>query len=165
MAAIVQKGDTISVHYTGRLADGEIFDSSEGREPLKFTVGAGQMIPGFDAAVMGMAQGEKKTVTIAPEQAYGERSDDFLFDFPRANVPADMEVEEGMQVYLQDSSGNPVPATVVAMGETTLKMDCNHPLAGKTLEFEISIAETGLTPDTGSCAPSSCSSCGCGCGD
>ena len=164
MAAIVEKGDTISVHYTGRLAGGEIFDSSEGRSPLKFTVGAGQMIPGFDAAVVGMAQGERKTIAISPDQAYGERSDDFLFDFPRANVPEDMEVEEGMQVHLQDSAGNPVPATVVAIGEETIKMDCNHPLAGKTLEFDISIAETGLEPDTGSCAPSSCGSCGCGCG-
>jgi peptidylprolyl isomerase len=164
MAALVQKGDTISVHYTGRLADGDIFDSSEGREPLKFTVGAGQMIPGFDAAVVGMAQGDKKTVSIAPDQAYGERSDDFLFDFPRANVPEGMEVEEGMQVYLQDNAGNPLPATVVSIGEETLKMDCNHPLAGKTLVFDISIAETGLKPDAGSCAPSSCGSCGCGCG-
>ncbi len=163
MAAIVQKGDTISVHYTGRLAGGDVFDSSEGREPLKFTVGAGQMIPGFDAAVVGMAQGDKKTVSIAPEQAYGERSDDFLFDFPRANVPEGMEVEEGMQVYLQDNAGNPLPATVVAIGEEILKMDCNHPLAGKTLEFDISIAETGLKPDAASCAPSSCGSCGCGC--
>lgn len=164
MAATVQKGDTISVHYTGRLADGDIFDSSEGREPLKFTVGAGQMIPGFDAAVVGMAPGEKKTVSIAPDQAYGERSDDFLFDFPRANVPEGMELEEGMQVYLQDNAGNPLPATVVAIGEESLKMDCNHPLAGKTLVFDISVAETGLKPDAPSCAPSSCGSCGCGCG-
>jgi len=164
MAALVQKGDTISVHYTGRLAGGDIFDSSEGREPLKFTVGAGQMIPGFDAAVVGMAPGEKKTVSIAPEQAYGERSDEFLFDFPRANVPEGMEVEQGMQVYLQDNAGNPLPATVVAIGEETLKMDCNHPLAGKTLEFDISIAETGLKPDAASSCTPSCGSCCGGCG-
>jgi len=162
--AVVQKGDTISVHYTGRLSDGEVFDSSEGRAPLKFTVGAGQMIPGFDAAVVGMAQGEKKTVSIAPDQAYGQRSDECLFDFPRSNVPEGMEVEEGMQVYMQDNAGNPVPATIVAIGEDSIKMDCNHPLAGKTLEFDISIAETGLTPDVASCAPESCGSCGCGCG-
>lgn len=164
MEALVQKGDTIAVHYTGRLAGGDIFDSSEGREPLKFTVGAGQMIPGFDAAVVGMAPGEKKTVSIAPEQAYGERSDEFLFDFPRANVPEDMEVEQGMQVYLQDNAGNPLPATVVAIGEETLKMDCNHPLAGKTLEFDISIAETGLKPDAASSCTPSCGSCCGGCG-
>ncbi len=153
------------MHYTGRLADGDVFDSSEGREPLKFTVGAGQMIPGFDAAVVGMAQGEKKTVSIAPEQAYGERSDDFLFDFPRANVPEGMEVEAGMQVYLQDNAGNPLPATVVAIGEETLKMDCNHPLAGKTLVFDISIAETGLKPDAAACTPSCGGSCCGSCGD
>ena len=161
--ALVQKGDTISVHYTGRLSDGEIFDSSEGRDPLKFTVGAGQMIPGFDDAVVGMAQGEKKTVSIDPDQAYGQRNDESLFDFPRSNVPEGMQIEEGMQVYMQDNAGNPVPATIVAISEDTIKMDCNHPLAGKTLEFDISIAETGLTPDEASCAPESCSSCGCGC--
>lgn len=162
--ALVQKGDTISVHYTGRLADGEVFDSSEGRSPLKFTVGAGQMIPGFDAAVVGMAQGEKKTVSIAPDQAYGQRSEECLFDFPRSNVPEGMEVEVGMQVYMQDNSGNPVPATIVSVGEESLRMDCNHPLAGKTLEFDISIAETGLSPDKeDSCTPgcgSCCGSCG-----
>lgn len=161
--ALVEKGDTIAVHYTGRFPGGEVFDSSEGREPLKFKVGAGQMIPGFDAAVVGMAKDEKKTVTIGPDQAYGQRNEEYLFDFPRANVPEGMEVKEGMQVYLQDSSGNPVPATVVSVGQDTLRMDCNHPLAGKTLEFDIRIADTGLEPDKDSCAPgcgSCCGSCG-----
>ena len=162
--AVIQKGDTISVHYTGRLSDGEIFDSSEGREPLKFTVGAGQMIPGFDAAVVGMALGEKKTVAIAPEQAYGPRNEEYVFDFPRANVPEGMQVTLGMQVQLQDNAGNPIPATVVSIGEEKIGMDCNHPLAGKTLEFDITIAETGLEPDKGSCSPSCCSSCGGSCG-
>lgn len=159
--ALVQKGDTISVHYTGRISGGDVFDSSEGREPLKFTVGAGQMIPGFDAAVVGMAKDEQKTVTIDPDQAYGQRSDECKFEFPKSNVPEGMEVKEGMQVYLQDKSGNPVPATVVAIGEETLSMDCNHPLAGKTLEFDITIAETGLEPEKkDSCSPSCGSCCG-----
>ncbi len=143
----VQLGDTIAVHYTGRLPGGEIFDTSEGRPPLKFTVGAGQMIPGFDAAVVGMTRGEKKTVTIEPDQAYGPRNDDCQFDFPRSNVPDDMDIEEGMQVYMQDDAGNAIPATVVSIGPDNLRMDCNHPLAGKTLEFDISIAETGLAPE------------------
>jgi peptidylprolyl isomerase len=163
--AAVQKGDTISVHYTGRFPGGEVFDSSEGRPPLKFTVGAGQMIPGFDAAVVGMARGETKTITIGPEQAYGLRDEECLIDFPRANVPEGMEIEPGMQLYLQDSRGNPVPALVVSIDEKAVRMDCNHPLAGKTLQFDIRIAETGLEPDGPGCSPDCCSSCGSGCGN
>jgi len=159
MAAKVRKGDTISVHYTGRFDDGSIFDSSLNRAPLKFTVGAGQIIKGFDDAVIGMVEGEKKTVVISPDDAYGQRSEDLVFDFPRTNVPDDMELEVGMMLQLRDDQGNPVPAVVAALSDDFVTMDCNHPLAGKTLEFDIQIVETGLTPDT-FCATGSCGSCG-----
>ena len=145
-------------------------------EPAPLSVGGLQGAIGvFDSGIGGLSVLKALRAEMPQERfiywadsgyaPYGERSDEFLFDFPRANVPEDMEVEEGMQVHLQDSAGNPVPATVVAIGAETIKMDCNHPLAGKTLEFDISIAEMGLTPDAGSCAPSSCGSCGCGCKD
>ncbi|MCX8044827.1 MAG: peptidylprolyl isomerase [Desulfobacterota bacterium] len=158
MATQVRKGDTISVHYTGRFEDGSIFDSSLGRSPLVFTVGAGQIIKGFDDAVIGMVKGEKKTVSIKPDMAYGQRSEELVFDFPRSNVPDGMELEVGMMVQLRDDEGNPVPAVIAAINDTFVTMDCNHPLAGKTLEFDIQIIETGLTPDV-SCSGGTCGSC------
>lgn len=143
MAEKIRKGDTVSVHYTGRLTDGNVFDSSEGRDPLTFTVGQGQIISGFEDAVVGMAAGECKTVTIDPEQGYGQRRDELLFEFPRDQVPEGMQIEVGTPVQLQDNSGNPVPAVVAGMTDALVTMDCNHPLAGKTLEFDITVVETG----------------------
>lgn len=159
MSEAIKNGDTISVHYTGKFESGETFDSSEGRSPLKFTTGAGQLIKGFDNAVIGMNVGDKKTVNIPPAEGYGERNEDMIIDMPKANMPEDMKVEAGMTVQLADQAGNPVPATVHEICEDVIKMDVNHPLAGKTLVFDIEIAETGLEPD----APSSCGDGG-GCG-
>lgn len=153
MTQAIKAGDTISVDYTGKLENGEIFDTSEGRAPLKFTVGAGMMIPGFDKAVVGMAQGESKTVTLAPEEAYGERNEDAMVDIARENIPEDLPIEVGSRLQLSDPSGRPVPAIVAEITEEKVVMDVNHFLAGKTLVFDITIAETGLTPDAG---------CGCG---
>src|ERR1700709_555915 len=99
--AQVKEGDVVKVHYTGKLTNGEQFDSSVGREPLEFTVGAGQMIKGFDAAMPGMTVGEKKTINILPGDAYGEKNDEAVIEFPRANVPADMPLEVGMQLQLR----------------------------------------------------------------
>lgn len=162
----VKAGDTISVHYTGKFDDGEVFDSSEGRTPLKFTVGADQVIPGFDNAVLAMVPGNKKTFTIKPEDAYGARSDDFMIDVPRSQVPTEMELELGMAVQMSDQSGNPVLAIVAGIGEDTVTLDANHPLAGRTLIFDIELVETGLEPDHSGCSSTGgCSSCGGSCSE
>src|SRR4051812_29901394 len=108
----VKEGDVVKVHYTGKLTTGEQFDSSVGREPLEFTVGAGQMIKGFDAALPGMNVGDKKTINISAEDGYGERSEEAIIEFPKENVPADMVLEPGMQLTLSNQYGQPVPVVV-----------------------------------------------------
>ena len=159
MTKAIAPGDTISVHYTGKFESGDLFDSSEGREPLKFTVGAGQLVKGFDDAVVGMAVGEKKTVTVSPKEGYGERREDHVVDFPKANIPQDMKLEGGMIVQMSDQSGRPIPVIVTEILDDVVKMDVNHPLAGKTLVFDIEIVETGLEPNCQTCS-SGCSGCG-----
>jgi peptidylprolyl isomerase len=156
---VVAPGDTISVHYTGKIEGGDVFDSSEGRSPLMFTVGAGQLIRGFDSAVVDMVPGERKTVTIPPEEGYGERREDHVVDFPRANIPQDMQLEVGMIVQMSDQSGRPIPVIVTEILDNVVRMDVNHPLAGKTLVFDIEIVETGLQPDCQTCS-GNCSGCG-----
>ena len=153
-------GDTISVHYTGKFEDGTVFDSSMGRAPIMFTVGSGHLIKGFNDAVLGLVQGDKNTVTITPEEGYGERRDDFIINMPKSTLPEGMELEVGMQAPLADKSGNPVPAVVYEILDDVIRMDINHPLAGKTLIYDIEILQTGLEPlqhshDAGGC------SCGC----
>lgn len=135
----IKKGDNIAVHYTGTFTDGEIFDSSRGRETLNFTVGAGQMIQGFDQAVQGMKKGETTKITLSPAEAYGERNDELIFAMPRTNFPADLELKVGMQLQLADQQGQPIPATVAEISDDNVQMDVNHPMAGKTLNFEIEI--------------------------
>jgi peptidylprolyl isomerase len=135
--AVVKSGDQVAVHYTGRLTTGEQFDSSQGREPLEFTVGAGQMIPGFDAGVVGMTIGDKKTINIAPEDAYGEWSDENTIPFPKENLPEDMQVEKGMQLTMRTQDGHPFPVTVHDFNDTEVILDANHMLAGKELVFDI----------------------------
>jgi peptidylprolyl isomerase len=169
MADPIKTGDTISVEYTGKFDSGETFDTSQGRAPLKFTVGAGQLIPGFDAAVINMLPGDKKTVTIAPEEGYGAHDPQRVTKMPRAGVPKDMEVKVGMAVQLADQAGNPIPAMVMELTDEDVVLDLNHPLSGKTLVFDIEIKETGLTPDAqpdpqGGCDTAACGSCGGSCG-
>jgi peptidylprolyl isomerase len=137
----VKEGDLVKVHYTGKLVNGEQFDSSVGREPLEFTVGAGQMIKGFDAAMPGMAVGEKKTINIAPEDAYGERSEEAVIQFPKENVPADMVLEPGMPLTLSNEAGQPVPVVVVEVKDDIIVLDANHFLAGQELVFDIELVE------------------------
>ena len=144
MSEKIKVGDKVSVNYTGKFENGEVFDSSEGRAPLEFTVGAGELIKGFDQAVVGMAEGEKKSVHIEAQDAYGERSDDRVFDLPKDRVPEDMNLEVGMQVQLNDKDNNPVPAVVSAIKEDAIELDVNHPLAGKVLQFDIEIVGIGL---------------------
>jgi len=137
----VKEGDLVKVHYTGKLVNGEQFDSSVGREPLEFTVGAGQMIKGFDAAMPGMAVGEKKTINITPEDAYGERSEEAVIQFPKENVPADMVLEPGMPLTLSNEAGQPVPVVVVEVKDDIIILDANHFLAGQELVFDIELVE------------------------
>jgi FKBP-type peptidyl-prolyl cis-trans isomerase 2 len=137
----VKDGDVVKVHYTGKLINGEQFDSSIGREPLEFTVGAGQMIKGFDAAMPGMNLGEKKTINIAPEDAYGPRSEEAIIEFPKEQVPADMKLEPGMPLTLSNQDGQPVPVIVIEVKEEVIILDANHFLAGQELIFDIELVE------------------------
>lgn len=137
----VKKGDTVRVHYTGKLTTGETFDSSTGREPLEFEVGAGMMIKGFDDAVIDMVIGDKKTVNILPADAYGERNDQMVIDFPRSNFPDDMVPEVGMQLMMNNNAGQQFPVTIVEVGDEVVILDANHMLAGKELVFDIEMME------------------------
>jgi peptidylprolyl isomerase len=138
-----KNGDTVKVHYTGKLTTGDQFDSSAGREPLEFTVGAGQMIKGFDLAIPGMKVGDKKTINIPAAEAYGERSDDALIEFPKENIPADMKLEPGMQLTLSNQHGQPVPVIVTEIKDDVVVLDANHFLAGKELVFDIELVSIG----------------------
>jgi len=137
----VKSGDVIRVHYTGKLLDGSQFDSSVGRAPLEFTVGAGQMIAGFDAGVVGMTIGEKKTIQIDPEHGYGHKDPNALVEFPSSNVPEGMKVEVGMKLNLQNQYGQPVRVVVTEVREDVIIMDTNHFLAGQDLVFEVELVE------------------------
>jgi FKBP-type peptidyl-prolyl cis-trans isomerase 2 len=137
----VKEGDVVRVHYTGKLINGEQFDSSVGREPLEFTVGAGQMIKGFDDAMPGMSIGEKKTINILPGDAYGEKDEQAMIEFPKENIPADMKLEPGMQLQLRNENGQPFPVTVAEIKDDVVVLDANHMLAGKELVFDIELME------------------------
>lgn len=133
--------DTVKVHYTGTLTNGEQFDSSKGREPLQFVVGAGQMIAGFDAAVNGMAVNEKKTVTIPADQAYGQRNDQMMQTVPRTQLPPEMKPEVGQSLIASGPEGQQTQVTVAEVHEDRIVIDANHQLAGQDLIFEIELVE------------------------
>ncbi|MCP4329073.1 MAG: peptidylprolyl isomerase [Alphaproteobacteria bacterium] len=130
-------GDTVKVHYAGSLADGTEFDSSNGREPLQFTIGAGQVIPGFDAAATGMAVGDKKTVEIPCADAYGEHDSNQVQEVDRAQIPAEIDISPGARLQASAPDGAQLVLTVVAADDDKVTLDANHPLAGKDLTFEI----------------------------
>ncbi len=136
-------GETVKIHYTGTLTDGEVFDSSDGRPPLEFTLGAGQVIPGFDLAVSEMEVGESKTVTIPADQAYGERRAEMVMSIPRSDVPENMNPELGQQLQMQTTDGQAVVVTVTAVDELKVELDANHALAGKDLTFALELVEIG----------------------
>lgn len=138
-----QKGDRVRVHYTGRLKDGKVFDSSRGREPLEFEIGAGMMIAGFDRAVDGMAVGEQKTVEIPSGEAYGERREEMVIDVPRQQVPEGVNPEVGQQLALNNGSGQQVPVVVKEVTNEKIVLDANHPLAGQDLIFDIELVDKG----------------------
>jgi len=134
-------GDTVRIHYTGTLDDGTQFDSSDGRDPLEFALGGGQVIPGFDTAVDGMAVGENKSVTIQPEEAYGEHHDQLVQQVPRSSLPEDMEPAVGMQLQSQGPDGQVMNLVVTEVEDDSITVDANHPLAGQALTFAIELVE------------------------
>jgi peptidylprolyl isomerase len=135
--ATAKGGDTVHVHYTGKLDDGTVFDSSEGRDPLAFTVGSGEVIAGFDRAVAGMESGGTKIVRLEAEEAYGEHRDDLVVDVPVEQLPDDLEPEIGMELALRGDDGRQVPVRVTEVGDEAVTLDANHPLAGQPLVFEL----------------------------
>lgn len=134
-------GDTVAIHYTGTLADGSQFDSSEGRDPLRFTLGSGQIIAGLDAAITGMSQGEKKSVTIAAAEAYGDHRPEAVQAVPRAQIPAEIPLEVGGGLQVQTPDGQTIPVTVTSVTDEEVTLDANHPLAGKDLTFAVQLVE------------------------
>jgi peptidylprolyl isomerase len=132
-----QNGDTVRVHYTGRLENGEVFDTSEGGEPLEFKLGSGQVIAGFDENVIGMSVGEEKTISIEPENAYGERQEGLVGKVERAGLSLGDEPQVGMELALQLPEGQQIPVVITEVTDESVTFDANHPLAGKKLIFDI----------------------------
>ncbi len=138
---MIEKGQKVKIHYTGTLDDGKTFDSSAGRDPLEFEMGAGMVIPGFETGVKDMAVGEKKTIHIPAAEAYGEKRDDMVMEFERSQLPEGLEPEVGMGLQMQGPQGQPIPVQITAVGETTITIDANHPLAGQNLNFDLELVE------------------------
>ncbi|MBV0912712.1 FKBP-type peptidyl-prolyl cis-trans isomerase [Anianabacter salinae] len=137
----VKAGDKVRMHYTGTLEDGTTFDSSAGREPLEFTVGSGEIIPGLDNAVPGMVPGDTKKVTVPPTEAYGEHDPARAQTVPRDQIPDHIPTEVGTQLQLQTPDGQTVPVVVADVNEAEVTLDANHPLAGKALVFDVELVE------------------------
>lgn len=157
----VARGMFVSVDYTGTLTSGEVFDSSEGRQPLEVQIGAGNVIPGFEAALVGMQLNETKTFTLTPEEAYGQRDDNRMHDFPRSDIPDGMTPEVGQTLVLTTPQGQQIPARVDHMDDDKVVFDLNHPLAGESLTFRIEVV--GIS-ETATQQPHGCGAhCGDGC--
>ena len=139
--AQANEGDEVQVHYTGKLEDGTIFDSSEDGEPLSFTIGENRVIPGFEEAVTGMEPGDSRTTEVEPEQAYGEHREDMVMEMDRDQIPGEVDPEVGQQLQLRLENGQTVPVLITALGEDTVTIDANHPLAGRKLIFEIEVVD------------------------
>lgn len=136
-----KSGDTVRIHYTGTLTDGSVFDSSEGRDPLEFQLGSGQVIPGFDNGVTGMTIGEKKSITIPCAEAYGDVNPQAMQEVPRADIPDHIPLELGTQLQVQAGNGQAMMVTVAQVTDETVTLDANHPLAGKDLTFALELVE------------------------
>jgi peptidylprolyl isomerase len=136
-----KQGDTVRVHYTGKLDDGTVFDSSVDRDPLEFTIGTGMIIPGFERAVVGMQPGESKTEIIPTEQAYGPHVDEMVVVVDRRQMPGEIEPEIGQQLQIQQETGQIIPVVVTEISDASITLDANHPLAGEDLTFDIRLVE------------------------
>jgi peptidylprolyl isomerase/FKBP-type peptidyl-prolyl cis-trans isomerase SlpA len=139
--AEAKQGDKVRVHYTGKLEDGTVFDSSKQRDPLELTLGSGQVIPGFEQALYGMQKGDSKEVQIAPAEGYGDRREEMVIQFERQSIPQGVDPQVGQQLQLQTQDGQAVPAVVVGTDDNHITVDANHPLAGKELHFELELVE------------------------
>jgi FKBP-type peptidyl-prolyl cis-trans isomerase 2 len=143
----VKKGDTVKVHYHGRLTSGETFDTSEGRDPLEFEVGSGMVIKGFDDGVTGMSVGEKKTINIPVDEAYGPKNPNMIVDMPKDRFPNEVELEVGLPLVMSDKDGNQFQVTVSEIKDDSVILDANHPLAGQDLVFDLELmAIEGASP-------------------
>lgn len=140
--SIAQKGNTVKVHYTGKLTDGTVFDSSHNRkEPIEFTIGQQSMIAGFEKAVEGMSVGDTKTTEIPANEAYGEKKEEMIVKVPKAEIPANINPEVGQQLAMQGNNGQQIPVTVTEVSDGGITLDANHPLAGKDLIFELELVQ------------------------
>lgn len=139
--ARAQAGDTVLVHYTGKLDDGSVFDSSRQRDPIQFELGTGVVIPGFDTAITGMEPGETKTEVIPCDSAYGPHLEDLAIVVDRRQIPDDVELVEGLQLQIDGPNNQPITVAVAEFDDVKVKLDANHPLAGKTLTFELELIE------------------------
>ncbi len=139
--ALAKNGDTVKVHYTGRFDDGTVFDTSADREPLQFTLGGRQVIPGFERAVVGMQMGESKTVQIPPDQGYGPHQAELVFQVGRETLPKELDPQVGQHLELQQPDGQRVMLTITEVSAATVTLDANHPLAGKELTFNVELVE------------------------
>lgn len=134
-----KNGDNVKIHYTGTLQDGSVFDSSAGRAPLAFRLGSGQVIPGFDEAILGMGLGDSKSVTIPPAKAYGQRNEELVIVVPRNHVPPEIKPEMGLKLQMGGPNGELVMVEVVDVDDDHITLDANPPLAGKELTFQIEL--------------------------
>jgi peptidylprolyl isomerase len=141
--AAAKQGDTVKIHYTGTLADGSVFDSSAGHDPLEFTIGSSQVIIGFEEAVLGMCVGDSKHVTIPVDKAYGRRNDDLVIKAPREHIPADLDPQVGQKLQMGGAGGELVQVMVTDVTATHVILDANPPLAGKDLNFQIELVSIG----------------------
>ena len=137
----VKKGDKVKVHYHGKLTNGETFDASTGREPLEFEVGSGMVIKGFDDGVTGMSVGDKKTINISFDDAYGPRNPDMVIEMPKDKFPKDLDIEVGMPLGMSDQEGQQFQVTIVEIKDDVVLLDANHPLAGQDLIFDLELVE------------------------
>lgn len=141
MAREAQSGDRVKVHYTGTLDDGTVFDSSREGEPIEFELGSGEVIDGFDRAVIGLEEGASREVRLEPDEAYGQRSDDLVIDVDRDDLPEDLDPEVGQTLAVEGADGEEMAAWVAEVGEDAITVDLNHPLAGRSLTFEVELLE------------------------
>lgn len=137
----VETGNTVKVHYTGKLENGQVFDSSANREPLEFEIGKGQMIPGFESGILGMGLNESKTIEISAVEAYGPVKDELFFEIKKEQLPKEIDPKVGMELVSKHQDGSEAVVRITELKEETVTIDANHPLAGKDLTFEVEVVE------------------------